>query len=113
MAESNLRAELKQAIRFRRSRRLSWDAQYRGCSPEQSWLTGRLGRSHQQQPLGGVGQLLDAPMEARFDPARQRLLARQTEAAGPFRRRQSTWQLKQRQRIAARLSEYPIPHGLV
>jgi hypothetical protein len=113
VAEHDLLAELKQAIRFRGSYRLSWDAQDRGRSPKQNRLTGRLGRSHQQQPLGRGGQPLDAPPETRFDPARQRLLARQAEAASQSRRGQFAGQLKQRQRIPARLGEYPIAHALV
>ena len=72
VAEGNLRAEVKQAIRLRGAYGLGWDTQRPGRSPQQSRLAGRLGRGHQQQPLGRGGKLLHAPPKAGFDPARQR-----------------------------------------
>ena len=72
VAEGYLHAEIEQAIRLRGIRGLGWNTQHPGRPPQQSRLAGRLGRSHQQQPLGRGGKLPRAPQEAGFDLARKR-----------------------------------------
>ena len=113
MAEGYLRAQVKQAIGLRGTGGLSPDLQPPGRSPQQMRLAGRLGRGHQQQPLGRGGKLLRAPQKAGFDPPWQRRLARQAEPAGQFRRGQVTRQLNQGERVAVRLGQYPLPHAVI
>ena len=74
---------------------------------EQCGLSRRVGRGQEQQPLGLGGQLLRAPAIARFDPVRQRSVARQAKASGKPVRGGFARQLKQRKRIAPRLGKYP------
>jgi hypothetical protein len=111
VAEGNLRADLKQAVGLRGAHGLGRDTQHPGRPPQQRRLAGRLGRGYQQQPLGRGGQLLHAPPEAGFDPARQR--AGKAEPPGQFGRRQFMRQLDEGQRVAARLGEDPIPHAVI
>ena len=59
------------------------------------------------------GKPLDAMLEARLDPALQRQLARQAEAARHACRRRVARQFEQGERVAARLGEDPLAHARV
>jgi hypothetical protein len=56
-----------------------------------------------------VREGVDPPPEARFDAARERCRARETEPSRQLLRRQSARQLQQGQRIASRLGDDLIP----
>jgi hypothetical protein len=113
VAEGDLRAEVKQAIRLRWAYGLGWDAQHRDRSPQQSRLAGRFGCGHQEQPLCRGRKLLHAQPKTGFDPARHGSPAGKAEPAGQCRRGQFMRQLNQRERVAARLGEYPVPHAVI
>ena len=113
VAKGDPRAYLDQVVGLCGSRRLGRDAELGGRSPEQHWIADRLRRGYEQQPLRLRRQLLHPPAEARFDPARQRQLVRQGEAACEARRRQPAGQLEQGERVAACLRDDPIAHPFV
>ena len=89
------------------------DAELRGRAPEQQRIAERLRRREQQQAPRVVGVRLELPDEALLDPSRETLRAQQPEAARQLRRREASRQLEQRQRIAPRLGDDPVPDPLV
>ena len=113
MAEAHLGAELDQAGRLRRSRRVAVDPERGGRLPHQQRIAHRLGRRDQEQEPRRRRQLRQALLEALLDAAGQRRPAVQPQPARQLGGRQAAWQLQQRQRIAARLGHDPIAHPLV
>src|SRR6185312_1936513 len=70
-------------------------------------------RRKQQQTPSILGDPADTSYEALLKPPRHRLRLRQPEASGKLHRRQSSWQLEQRQRIPAELRDDPVEDALV
>jgi hypothetical protein len=85
VAKDHPGAEREQAGGFRRARRPGPETQASGRSPQQRRIPDRLGRRHQQQPLGIGRQQFRSLPEALLDPAGQRQRSRQSEAARQFR----------------------------
>ena len=113
MAEPHPGAELGQAGVGRGRRRVGADPEPGGGPPHQRRVAGRVGRREQQQAPGLVRERADAPAEALLDAARQRHRAGEPEPAGQLGRRQSAWQLQQRQRVAPRLGDDLVAHPRV
>ena len=113
MAEGHPRADLEQPLGLGGVRRLDSDPETFGRSPQQHRVTEGLRRRKQQQLLGLGRHGREPPAEALLDAPRQRLRAREPEAARQLRRRQPTRQLQQRQRVAPRFGDDPVAHPLV
>ena len=89
------------------------DAETLSGAPHERQITGRVGRSHQQQAPRITRQLRQPPSEALLDLIGQRHGRGQAESARELRRRQPTRQLQQRERVPARLDDDPIQHLLI
>ena len=113
MTECHPGAELDQPGLGRRRRRLGTYPQQPGGPPHQARVTGRISRRDQQQPAALARKSLNPPPEALLDPRRDRCRAREPEPARQLRRRQSSRQLQQRQRVSPGLGDDPVPHSRV
>ena len=113
VAKRDLRSELQQAVGFRRRQLVHRDADLLRGAKEQRRLTRRIGCGHEQQPLRRGRQLLAraAGSSLRSGLATIRRPAARIRPRAPWR--ELAWQLEQRERIAARLREYPLAHALV
>ena len=113
MTEAHLRAEIDQSRGGRRRGRVRPDAELGGRPPHQHRIPHRLRRSDEQQQPRRRRQRRQPLREALLDPPRQRRGVGQPEPARELGGRPATWQLEQRQRIAARLGHDPITHPLI
>ena len=113
MAEPHVGAELDQAGRLRRSRRVALDPERGGRLPHQQRIAHRLGRRDQEQELRRRRQLRQALLEAFLDAPGQRRPSVQPQPARQLRGCLASGQLQQRERITARLGHDPIAHPLV
>ena len=113
MTEAHLRAEIDQSRGGRRRGRVRPDAELGGRPPHQHRIPSRLSRrDEKQEPRRGRERRQPLP-EALLDPPRQRRAVGQPEPARELGGRPATWQLEQRQRVAARLGHDPITHPLI
>ncbi len=113
MPEAHLSADIQEPAPLRGLERRAGHAEARRRPPHQRRVADGLRRRHQEQPPRIVGQLVEPALEALLDPAGQRQQLRQAEPAGHLRRRQAARQLEQRERIAARLGDDPVPDAFV
>ena len=113
MTEPHARADLDQACRLGRSRRLGPDAELLGRAPQQRHVADRLRRRQQQQAPGLGRERRQLPYEALLDTAGQRHLHGQPESARDRDRLPPARQLEQRERVAAGLAEDPVPNPRV
>ena len=113
MPENHPLADHKQPV-FLCASGCRWpEAQPLGRTPEQQRIPDRLGRCDQQQQPGVVRQWFEPAYEALLDPAWNRVRRRHSEPACKLRRGEPARQLKQRQRIAPRLRDDPVPNSLI
>src|SRR4051794_33136582 len=101
MAEPDARPELEEACRGRRPRSVSRQAEELGGPPDKQRLAEWLGRGHQHQLLRLVRKIGEAPLEAVLDAVRDGNGAGQGKATRQVGVRRRTWQLEQRERVAA------------
>jgi len=113
MTEPHPGAELDQPGPGRRRRRLGADREPPGSPPHQARVAGRVGCCELQQAPGLGRKSVDPPPEALLDPPRDRYRAGESETARQPRRRHPPRQLQQRQRVAARLGDDPVPDPLI
>jgi hypothetical protein len=113
MSEPHLRAELDQAPGRGGRGRVGPDAELRGRAPHQHRIPHRLSRGDEKQKPRRGRQRRQPLLEALLDAPRQCWVVGQPEPARELGRRPATWQLEQRQRVAARLGHDPITHPLV
>jgi hypothetical protein len=113
VSEPHLRAEIDQSSVGRRHGRVRPRAELGRRPPHQHRIPHRLGRSGEKQQPRRRRQRRQPLREALSDPPRQRRGIRQPEPARKLGRRAATWQLEQRQRVAARLGHDPITHPLI
>jgi len=112
MAEGHARAQGQEPVGFRINRR-DRDAELLRSAQQKQRITDGLCRRKQQQTTRIVGDRADTSYEALLDPPRHCLRLWQPEASSQLRRRQSAWQLEQRQRISARLRDDPVKDALI
>jgi hypothetical protein len=110
MPEPHLGAELDQPGLHRGRSRRNRDLEQPGRLPHQQRIAGRIRRRQLQQPSGLLRQRPDLPPEAFLDVTRQRPCARQPESTRQLRRRHSTRELEQRQRVPPGLGHDLVPH---
>jgi hypothetical protein len=113
MAEHDALADHEQPVVGRAGRGPGVDAETLGRAPQQERIPDRLGRGGQQQDAGVIRQRLEAADEALLDPVRNHVRRRDPESAGELGRGHPPRQLEQRQRVAPRLRDDPVPHALV
>src|SRR6476660_9005075 len=113
MPETDARAQNKQPLGLGRSRRLGRDAEFADRPPEQHGIADRLGGSDQQELLRLLRKLRDLAAVAGLDPAWESSEVGWLEPRPERRSRQTSRQLEQRQRIAARLSDDSIANTFV
>ena len=113
MTEPHARADLDQACRLGRFRRLGPDAEPLGRAPQQRHVADRLRRRQQEQAPGPRRERRQLAYEALLDAAGQRHLHGQPESARDRDRLPPARQLEQRERVAAGLAEDPVPHPRV
>jgi hypothetical protein len=113
MAKAHAAAHLDQPRRLRRAGGRGTDPQPRQGAPQQRGVAGRLGGRRQQQPLRVTRERTDPPVVALLDAARQRPRIRKPEAACQLCRHEIPRKLEQRERVATRLGDDPLPHLLV
>jgi hypothetical protein len=113
MAKAHAGVDIEQPGALGRLEDRADDPENGGRSPQKRRIAQRLGRSHQQQPLGVLGQRLKPPLEALFESALERHRARQPEAPCQLSGRQAVRKLQQRQRVPASLSHDLIGDPLV
>ena len=113
MPEPHPQAHLEQPGSLGRCRGASPDPEPLGCTPEQSRIADRFGSRRQQQPLALSRQRPYPAEKALLDTTRQWPRVREPEASRHLGRRQPPGELQQRQRVAARLRDDPVPHRLV
>ena len=113
MAEAHPGAERDQLCRLRRRDGVGSDPESLGRPPQQRDVADRLGRRREHQPLGPGRERFEAPQEALLDVAGQRPRVGKAESARQLGGRQTAGQLDQRERIAARLGDDPVPDPLV
>src|SRR6202035_4607005 len=89
------------------------DAEPGGRPPHQHRVPCRLSCCDEKQEPRRRRERGPPLPEALLDPPRTRRPARQPEPARELGGRPATWQLKQRQRVAARLGHDPITHPLI
>ena len=113
MNEAHLRAENNQSRGCRRRGRVRADAEPGGRPPHQHGIACRLSRRDEEQEPRRRRERRQPLPEALLDPPRHRRGAGQREPARELGRRPAAWQLKQRQRVAARLGHDPITYPLI
>ena len=84
-----------------------------GCSPQHQLIPQWLRCREQQESPSVISKIGDATTEALLDLPGQPLRVRQPEPARQLRRGQSAWQLEQRERVSAHLSDDPPPDSFV
>src|SRR5919202_2325128 len=112
MAEGHALSEREQRVRFR-VRGGERDLESLGCSQQQQRIADRLSRRDQQQTSRVVGERLNPTNEAFLDSACEPLRLDEAEAPRQLPCRQASWELEQRQRITACLSDDPVSDSLV
>ena len=113
MPEAHPGAERDQLGRLGRRNRFSPEPESLGRPPQQRDVAHRFGRRREYQLLGLGRERFESPQEAPLDLARQRPCVWKAESARQLGRRQAAGQLHQRERIAARLGDDPVPDPLV
>ena len=113
MTERHCTVERQQAVRLNRLGGRLRDPELPGRAPQKRGVAERLCRRQEQQPSRVAWEPRQPPPEAPFDPGGQREGRRQAEAAAELGRREPAWELEDRERIAPRLGNDPLQHGLV
>jgi hypothetical protein len=113
MTEAHLRAENNQSVCGRRRGRVRPDAERGDRPPHQHRIPCRLTRRDEKQEPRRRRERRQPLPEALLNPPRHRRGAGQPEPARELGGRTATWQLEQRQRVAARLGHDPITHPLI
>ncbi len=113
VAEAHAGTERDQLRRLGRRNRFGPDSESLGRAPQQRDVAHWLGRRCKDQLLGLGQQHFESPQEALLDVAGQRPCLRDAESARQLGGRQAAGQLHQRERIAARLGDDPVPDPLV
>ena len=86
-----------------------------GCTPDEQWVTDRLGGGDEHQAPRSGRNRLNSVSKALLEPSRQRLPrgVQQTKTTGKLLDRQPTGQLQEREGVASRLSDDAIADPLV
>jgi hypothetical protein len=113
MAEDDPPADLEQPGRLGRDDGVPGEPEPGGSAPHQGSVAGWLGRREQHHEPRRLRQLLHPSQEALLDPAGQRELMRQAEAARQLGGRAPARQFEQRQRVPPGFGQYPLPDLLI